>query len=199
MDKAGNLYIYDSENYRIRRVTTDGIISTYAGTGAPGYTGDGGPALEAHIEYGGKMAVDATGAVYFTDGVDFVIRRITPDGTIATYAGNGQPATAPNNGNNGPATKASLGLVLGGLTIDTAGNLYVAEDFTNQIRKIETDGTIVAFAGSGTLGFMDGPATSAQFDTPYGLTVDASGNVFVADVNNGVVRKISQAGIVSTV
>jgi trimeric autotransporter adhesin len=199
MDKAGNLYIYDSENVRIRRVTPDGVISTYAGTGVRGYAGDGGPAIQARIELDGKMAVDATGNLYFTDGVDFVVRRITPDGTIATYAGNGQPATAPNNGNNGPATKASLGLVLGGLTIDTAGNLYVAEDFTNQIRKIEPDGTIVAFAGSGTLGFMDGPATSAQFDTPYGLTVDASGNVFVADVNNGVVRKISQAGIVSTV
>ena len=113
MDKAGNLYIYDSFNFRIRRVTPDGIISTYAGTGVHGYTGDGGPALQAQIELDGKMAVDATGTLYFTDGIDSVVRRITPDGTISTYAGNGQLATVRNNGNNGPATKAQLGLSCG--------------------------------------------------------------------------------------
>jgi uncharacterized protein (TIGR03437 family) len=199
MDKAGNLYIYDSENYRIRRVTPDGNIATYAGTGAPGYTGDGGPALEANIEYGGKMAVDATGAVYFTDGVDSVVRRITAGGTIETYAGNGQLATAPNNGNNGPATKASLGLMAGGLAIDSASNLYIAEDYTDQIRKVAPSGVLTLVAGSGTYGFQNGPASSAQFATPYGITLDAGGNLFVADVNNGVVREVSAAGIVSTV
>jgi len=104
MDQAGNLYIYDSSNFRIRRVTPDGVISTYAGTGADGYMGDGGPATQAQIEPQGKMAIDATGTLYFTDGFDSVIRRITTDGIISTYAGNGQTATTPDNGDNGPAT-----------------------------------------------------------------------------------------------
>src|ERR1700733_11622943 len=199
MDKAGNLYVYDSFNFRIRRVTPDGIISTYAGTGVNGYTGDGGPAIQAQIELAGKMALDATGNLYFTDGIDSVVRRITPDGTISTYAGNGQLATVANNGNNGPATQAELGLSSGGLAVDSAGNVYVAEDVTNQIRKITPDDTLVPVAGSGTPGLMNGAAMSAQFNTPYGLAVDSGGNLFVADVNNGVVRKISSAGIVSTV
>ena len=199
MDKAGNLYIYDSLNFRIRIVTPAGVISTYAGTGVEGYTGDEGPATQAQIELDGKMAIDATGTLYFTDGIDSVIRRITPDGTISTYAGNGQTATAPNNGNNGPATQASLGLVAGGLAIDSVGNLYVAEDYTNQIRKIAPNGIITTLAGSGNAGYMDGPALSAQFNIPYGIALDAGGDLFVADVNNGVVRKVSTAGIVSTV
>jgi uncharacterized protein (TIGR03437 family) len=199
MDNAGNLYIYDSLNYRIRIVTSAGIISTYAGTGVSGYTGDGGPATQAEIEVDGKMAIDAAGNLYFTDGIDSVIRQIAPNGTISTYAGNGQTASAPNDGNGGQATQASLGLAAGGLAIDSAGNLYVAEDYTNQIRVIAPSGIITTFAGSGTYGFMDGPALSAQFAGQTGLAFDGSGNLFVADNNNGVVRKVSPAGIVSTI
>jgi trimeric autotransporter adhesin len=199
MDKAGNLYIYDSSNFRIRIVTPAGIISTYAGTGVEGYSGDGGPALQAQIQLEGKMAIDAAGTLYFTDGVDAVIRRITPDGFISTYAGNGQLATSPNSGNNGPAIQASLGLAAGALAIDSAGNLYVAEDYTDQIRKIAPNDIITTVAGSGTAGFMDGPAASAQFDEPTGLAFDGNGNLFVADVDNGLIRKVSPVGIVSTV
>ncbi|HTW64698.1 MAG TPA: hypothetical protein VME17_08790 [Bryobacteraceae bacterium] len=199
MDSAGNLYVYDSLNFRVRRVTPGGTISTYAGNGSPGYLGDDGPAAQAEIQPYGKMTIDSSGNLYITDGVDYVIRRITPDGTITTYAGNGQPATGPNSGNNGPATMASLGLELGALAVDGAGNLYVAEDLTDQIRKISPNGIITTFAGSGTLGFMDGPALSAEFYTPYGIGLDAAGDLYVADVNNGVIRKVTQAGIVSTV
>lgn len=199
MDKAGNLYIYDSGNDRIRIVTPAGVISTYAGTGVSGYSGDGGPATQAQIEYGGKMTVDASGTLYFTDGVDYVIRRITPDGTVSTYAGNGQLSLTPNTGNGGPATEASLGLSAGALAIDSAGNLYVAEDYTNQIRVISPKGIITTFAGSGTYGYMDGPAATAEFATPYGIALDAANNLYVADVGNGFVRKVTQAGIVSTV
>src|SRR5580698_3665255 len=198
MDKAGNLYIYDSLNYRIRIVTTAGIISTYAGTGVEGYTGDGGPATQAQIELEGKMAIDAAGNLYFTDGIDSVIRRITPDGSISTYAGNGQTAAAPDSGDNGQATQASLGLVAGALAVDSAGNLYLVEDYTDQIRKISPTGIITTVAGSGTAGYMDGPALSAEFDTPYGIAIDADGNLYVADTVNGVVRKVSLAGVVST-
>jgi uncharacterized protein (TIGR03437 family) len=198
-DHAGNLYIYDSLNYRIRRVTPAGIISTYAGTGVGGYAGDGGPALQAQIQRNGKMTVDATGNLYFTDGLDHVIRRIAPNGIISTYAGNGQLATTPNNGNNGPAMKASLGLSAGGLALDSAGNLYVVEDNTNQIRRISAAGIITTVAGNGTIGYVDGPALSAEFYTPYGICLDTAGDLFVADDNNGVVRKISPAGVVSTV
>lgn len=199
MDAAGNLYIFDSLNYRIRRVTTDGTISTYAGTGVDGYSGDGGPALQAKIEPYGKMTIDSAGNLYFTDAFDAVIRRITPDGTISTYAGNGQLATAPNNGNNGPATQASLGLESGALAIDSAGNLYVSEDVTNQIRKISPKGTITTVAGSGEAGYQDGPAASAEFYFPLGISVDSAGDVYVADDDNGFVREISAAGTVSTV
>ena len=198
MDRAGNLYIYDSLNFRIRKVTPDGVISTYAGTGVNGYSGDGGPAAQAQIEFGGKMTVDATGNLYFTDPTDTVIRRITSAGIISTYAGNGQLASGPDNGNKGPAIQASLGLSAGGLAVDSAGNLYLAEDYTNQIRKIAPNGTITTVAGDGTYGFMDGPVLAAEFATPYGIALDAAGDLFVADVNNGVVRKIS-AGVVSTV
>jgi trimeric autotransporter adhesin len=197
-DKAGNVYIYDSLNYRIRRVTPDGIISTFAGTGVGGYSGDGGPATQAQIEPYGKMTVDAIGNLYFTDGINHIIRRITPEGVVSTYAGNGQLATTPNNGNNGQATKASLGLFSGGLAVDSAGNLYLAEDYTNQIRVIAPSGIITTFAGSGTLGFKDGPAASAEFYVPYGIALDSAGDLFVADTSNGVVRKVS-AGTVSTV
>jgi uncharacterized protein (TIGR03437 family) len=196
MDKSGNLYVYDSSNFRIRRVTPDGIISTYAGTGVAGYTGDGGPATMARIQQGGKMAIDSAGNLYFTDGVDYVVRRITPDGTISTYAGNGQPVHA---GDNGPATSASIGTAIGALAVDDAGNLYIAEDITNQIRKVAPNGIITTLAGSGQIGFQDGPAASAQFFTPVGLAVDGAHNVFVADVNNGLIRKISPGGTVSTI
>jgi uncharacterized protein (TIGR03437 family) len=199
MDHAGNLYIYDSYNYLIRIVTPAGIISTYAGSGVEGYTGDGGPASQAQIELNGKMAIDAAGNLYFTDGTDSVVRRITPDGIISTYAGNGQTATTPNDGNGGQATQTSLGLVGGGLAIDSAGNLYVAEDSTNQIRKIAPNGIITTVAGSGTSGYMDGPALSAEFYLPEGIALDAAGNLYVADSNNGLVRKVSAAGVVSTV
>jgi uncharacterized protein (TIGR03437 family) len=196
MDKSGNLYIYDSSNFRIRRVTPDGIISTYAGTGVAGYTGDGGPATQARIQQAGKMAIDAAGNLYFTDGVDFVVRRITPDGTISTYAGNGTPAHA---GDNGPATSASIGTSIGALAVDNTGNLYIAEDVTNQIRRVAPNGVITTLAGSGTPGFRDGAAASARFFTPVGLALDSAGNLFVADVNNGLIRKVSAGGTVSTV
>jgi len=199
MDKAGNLYIYDSGNFRIRQVSPAGIISTYAGTGVDGYSGDGGPALQAQIQLDGKMAIDAAGTLYFTDGVDNVVRRITPDGIISTYAGNGQLAVAPNSGNNGQATKAPLGLFAGGLAVDSAGNLYIAEDFTDQIRKVSLNGIITTYAGSGAQGNQDGPALTAQFALPYGLAFDAAGNLFVADPNNGLVRKVSPSGVVSSV
>lgn len=198
-DAAGNLYIFDSLNYRIRRVTPDGTIATYAGNGTPGYSGDGGSALQAEIEPYGKMTIDSSGNLYFTDEYDSVIRRITPAGIISTYAGNGQPASGPNNGNNGPATQASLGLIEGAIATDSAGNLYISEDLTNQIREISTTGIITAFAGSGAVGYQDGPAASAEFYLPLGIAVDPAGNVYVADSNNGVVRKITQAGVVSTI
>lgn len=196
MDAAGNLFIFDSNNFRIRRVAPDGTITTYAGTGLQGNTGDNGPAIKARIGANGKMAVDAAGSLYFTDPLNSVIRRITPDGTISTYAGNGKAA---HSGDNGPATQASIGVGSGGIAFDSAGNLYVAEAVTNQIRKIASDGTITTYAGIARAGLRDGPAATAQFNTPFGIAFDASNNLFVADVNNGVIRKISVNGIVSTV
>lgn len=195
MDQAGNLYIFDSSNYRIRRVTPDGIIATYAGTGVQGSTGDNGPATQARIEPSARLAIDNAGNLFLTDIVRSVVRRITPDGTISTYAGNGQAAHA---GENVPATQASLALPFG-VAVDNAGNLFITEYNSSQIRKVSPDGIMTTIAGSGQHGSSDGPAASAQFSDPRGIAVAANGDLYIADTANELIRKVSKDGIVSTV
>jgi trimeric autotransporter adhesin len=196
MDAAGNLYIYDSTFARIRRVTPDGIIATYAGTGFYGYSGDHGPATKAAINNGGKLAVDYSGNLYLTDPFANVVRVITSDGIISTYAGNGKGVHA---GDNIPATQAALALGTGQIVCDAAGNLYLAEDGASLIRKISPAGIITTVAGTGRAGYKDGPVLSAQFDLPVGLALDGAGNIYVGDKNNHVVRQISPGGTVSTI
>jgi uncharacterized protein (TIGR03437 family) len=196
MDGAGNLYIYDSSFARIRRVTPDGIIATYAGNGIYGYSGDHGPATKAAINNGGKLAVDPSGNLYLTDPSSNVIRVITSDGIISTYAGNGKAVHA---GDNIPATQAALSINTGQISCDAGGNLYLAEDGASLIRKISPAGIITTVAGTGRAGYKDGPALSAQFDLPVGIAVDAAGNLYIGEKNNHVVRLISPAGTVSTI
>ena len=252
-DSAGNLYIADRDNFRVRKVDSSGKISTVAGTGTFGYTGDNGPAASALIGTPQGLAVDSSGNLYISDSVNNVVRKVTASGTISTFAGNGKTGYT---GTNGPAIGASLnapnGLALdaagnlyiaetnnnrvmkvsagtitvyagngvnslsastgtaltlplsspAGLAFDTAGNLYVASQYYSAIMQVTPGGTMSLFAGHGYSGFSDGdggPANAAHFLSPVGLATDANGNLYVADNVAQVIRRINSGGIISAI
>jgi len=197
VDGAGNVYVADALNHRIRRIDPDGTIETFAGTGASGYGGDGDPATQARLNWPNGVAVDTVGNVYVADYGNNRIRRIRADGTIETFAGAGQPGST---GDGGLATQARLNWPTG-VAVDTAGNVYVAEYVGNRIRRIRADGMIETFAGTGQSGSSGdgGPATEAQINRPFGLAVDASGNMYIADQDNHRIRRIAPDGIMDTV
>ena len=199
VDATGNVYIAD--NQRIRRVSPTGVITTIAGTGAAGFSGDGGLAISATFNKPIGVAVDAAGNVYVADNNNLRIRRISPDGTIASVAGNG---AAGYSGDGGPATLASLNSSLDyglGIAVDTAGSLYIADMKNHRIRKVPRGGVITTVAGNGNPGFSGdlGPAVSASLYDPQDVAVDAAGNLYIADNGNKRVRKVSPGGIISTV
>ena len=254
VDGSGNLFIVDALNHRIRKVSTSGIITTYAGNGGQGFSGDGGPAVSAQLLLAGccatGLAVDHAGNLFFADGGNNRVRKVSTDGIITTVAGNGGFGFS---GDNGPAASASLsfpvdvaidnaenlfivqygavrkvsrsGIITtvagngvccgssgdGGratnvqvnatsVAADNFGNLFVAEGFGGRIRKVSADGVISTVAGRGLDDFSSGdggPARSARFATPGAVTTDGSGNVYV--VEGSRIRKISPAGIVTTV
>jgi sugar lactone lactonase YvrE len=195
LDGAGNLYIADQNNHRIRKVTPAGIITTVAGTGTPGYFGDTGPATSAQLNFPQGIAVDTAGDLYIADKNNHRIRRVAPDGTITTVAGTG---TAGTTGDGGPATSAQLLNPLA-VALDSTGNLYVA-DKSSQVRKVDVSGNITHIAGTGTGGYSgdSGPASTAALSGPSGLAADFAGNLYIADTGNLRVRKISTGGIIST-
>jgi sugar lactone lactonase YvrE len=197
VDSTGNLFIADTGNSRIRKVTTDGIINTIAGNGTLGYSGDGGPATAAKFTFPMGVAVAPSGDLYIVDRSNERIRKITPAGIISTIAGNG---TMGFLGDGGPATSAQF-YYPHGIAIDAAGNLYVTEEGGNRIRKITTAGMISTVAGTGTYGAGGdgGRATAAQLASPYGVAVDSAGNLYIADYGNYRIRKVTAAGIISTV
>ncbi len=197
LDTAGNLYIADECNFRVRKVTPAGIISTVAGNGRFGYSGDGGPAVNAAISVPTGLAVDAAGNLFIADYDNQVIRKVTPDGIISTFAGTG---TAGYSGDYGPAAKATLNAPLS-VAANAAGDLFISDSGNNVIREVSPKGFITTFAGNGTFGYSGdgGPATRAQLCVPYGMAVDATADLFIADQCNQVIRKVSPAGIISTV
>jgi sugar lactone lactonase YvrE len=189
VDLAGNVYIADTLNSRIRKVS-GGIITTVAGNGIPGFSGDGGPATSASLNSASGVAVDSLGNLYIADSTR--IRKVS-GGIITTVAGDGNLASS---GDGGPAINASL--VPQGIAVDSSGNIYVA-DFSTRIRRI-SQGIITTVAGNGNLGYSGdgGLATNASLNNPYGVAVDLSGNLYIADTNNSRVRKVS-GGIITTI
>ncbi len=194
VDAHGNLYIADENDNRIRKVDSSGIISTYAGTGIPGYSGDRGPAANAELSFPTGIALDAKGNLYVADAGNAVVRRIATDGTINTVAGNGNGAFA---GDNGPATAAQVDPTA--VALDSQGNLYIADGFNYRIRKVDTNGIITTIGGNGRDGGVgdNGPATSAEISFVTDLAVDNAGNVYLADYYNYEVRKIDTKGMMT--
>ncbi len=198
VDAAGNLFIADTFNHRIRRVSPDDIISTVAGNGIRGFSGDGGPATNASLANPDGLAVDAAGNLFIADTFNHRIRRVSPDGIISTVAGSEFGGFF--SGDGGPATDASLAFPQG-VAVDAAGNLFVADTFNHRIRQVSPDDIISTVAGNGICGFSGdgGPATNASLANPDGLAVDAAGNLFIADTFNNRIRRVSPDGIISTV
>jgi sugar lactone lactonase YvrE len=197
VDASGNLFIADTVNQRIRKVTTDKLIHTVAGTGSQGFGGDAGQATSAIFNFPVALAVDGAGNLWVADAYNFRIRKITADGAIATVAGKG---TAGFSGDGSQATAAELYLPRG-VTVDASGNLFIADYVNRRVRKVTSSGVISTVAGNGIQGFSGdgGKATSARFHLPTGLATDAAGNLYIADLSNYRIRKVTPGGIVSTV
>ncbi len=197
LDGAGNLYIADSAHHRIREVSAStGIISTIAGNGNPAYTGDGGLALNATLNTPASVALDGAGDLYIADSGNNAIRRIVlATGIITTVAGNG---TAGSGGDGGPATSATLNNPLG-VSVDSAGNLYIADTYNHKIREVNSTGTIATLAGNGTTqgngsgsySGDGGPAIAAGLNYPYAVAFDASGNFYIPDSANNRIRVVN--------
>jgi sugar lactone lactonase YvrE len=196
VDRSGNLYISDNLNNRIRKVTPAGIITTVAGNGSSGWTGDGGPAPSASISSPSGIAVDQSGNLYIADLGNLRVRKVTSTGIITTIAGNG---TFGFSGDGGPATLAALRSPKG-VAVDAGGNLFIVDTGNNRIREVTPAGIITTVAGNGSATFSGdgGPATMTAVN-PAGVAVDAGGNLFIADSGNNRIRKVTSAGIISTV
>ena len=195
VDGEGNLYVTDPSNQQIRRIDPEGTVTTIAGTGEQGFSGDGGPATEAQFAFPYAPLVDGAGNLYVSDLANYRIRRIDPEGTVTTIAGTGERGFS---GDGGPATEAQILSVLS-MAQDTAGNLYVSDNL--RIRRIDPEGIITTIAGTGERGFSGdgGPATEAQFNRTYGLALDGAGNLYVADISNNRIRRIDPEGTITTI
>ena len=199
VDASGNLFIVDFSNHRVRRVDgSTGVITTVAGTGAAGFSGDGGPATSASLSFPRGVAVDASGNLFIVDQTNHRVRRVDgATGVITTVAGTG---TKGFSGDGGPATSASLSFPRG-VVVDASGNLYIADTDNHRVRRVNgATGVITTVAGTGTNGFSGdgGPATSASLGFPRGVAVDASGNLFIADTSNHRIRRVDAATSVIT-
>jgi len=195
-DAAGNIYIAEYSNNLIRMVNTLGIISTIAGNGTAGYGGDGGQATAATLYQANSVCVDVSGNIYIADRANNRIRMVTTAGIINTYAGNG---SGGYSGDGGPATAAMLDSPWEVIT-DASGNLYIA-DSNNRIRKVTTAGIISTIAGNGTAGYSGdgGQATAAELNGPTGISMDVTGNLYIAEYGNSRIRMVNNAGIITTI
>lgn len=189
VDASGNLYVADAGNNQIRLITSGGMVTTFASNDTTG-------ALPApHFNNPTGVAIDASGNVYTANYLNNNILIINPAGTVNIYAGS--PIGLPG-ANDGPAGSATFYLP-NSVAVDAAGNVYVADGVNNLIRKITPAGVVSTLAGSGVPGAIDSTGVAASFNGPAGLAVDAAGNVYVADSNNNLIRKITPAGVVTTI
>jgi sugar lactone lactonase YvrE len=191
VDRKGNLYLSDATSDRIRKVSSKGIITTVGGNGKFGYSGDGRPALKATLNSPAGLAVDRVGNLYLADSSNHRVRKISAAGTITTVAGTGR---AGYSGDGGLAVKAEL-FDPQGIAVDSAGNVYIADSGNNRIRKVTSAGIITSIAGNGRFGYSgDGGAPLEAQLGPFGLAVDAAGNIYVADPNNNAIRLLRRNG-----
>jgi len=200
IDHAGNIVIADAGNARVRRISRGGLITTVAGTGRAGYSGDGGPAINA--ELGGRqpilglgIAVDDEGTIYIADGGNDRVRKVA-NGIITTVAGDGRTGYS---GDGGPAINAELSP--SGIALDKRGNLYIADMPHHVVRKVSTAGIITTVAGNGRQGNLGdgGPAVEAQLNSPISVAFDANGTLYIADQASSVIRRVAADGVITTV
>jgi len=189
VDAHDNIYVADAGNNMIRLISQGGNVTTFAGT-----LNTGTSTVLSPFNNPTGVAVDAGGNVFVANFLYSTIMKISPGGVVSTYAG----IDTLKGSANGPAASATF-YYPNSVAVDAAGNVYVSDGVNNLIRKISPDGTVSTLAGSGLAGSVDGTGTAASFNYPAGLTVDAGGNVYVADSNNNLIRKITPAGVVSTV
>jgi sugar lactone lactonase YvrE len=197
MDTHGNIFVSDQANFRIRVIDTAGNIHTVCGTGTPGYSGDGGPAMAAQLDSpkgqaaapAGRLTLDAQNRIYVADTGNHCIRLIDTDGSIRTIAGTG---TAGYSGDGGPATQAQLNTP-SDVAVTPDGTIYIADTYNNVVRVVTPDGMISTLAGNGQEGFSGdgGPAAQAEMDRPYGLEVGPDGTVYIADTHNQRIRRVT--------
>ena len=182
IDGAGNIFIADAYDHRVRKITPDGNISTVAGDGSPGFRGDGGPASASRLNNPYGLAVDGAGNLYIADLGNNRVRKIGPDGNISTVPGT-DSLLAPRN-----------------VALDSAGTLYISEFSGNRVRRLRADGVVEVVVGTGVAGSAGdgGPAAAAQLSSPAGLAFDSAGSLYIADSGNGCIRKVS-GGVISTV
>ena len=190
VDGSGVVYVADTNNNRIRKVTPEGVVTTFAGSGAPGSVNGTGTAATFNGPRG--IAVDSSGTLYVSDSYNNRIRKITSAGVVTTFVGGGNTINSNNINNsiNSPE----------GLDLDSAGNLYVADNGSHRIRKITPSGVMTTVAGGGmsASGSVDGTGTDARFYLPRDIVVDGSSTIYVADMGNSLIRKITREGVVTT-
>jgi sugar lactone lactonase YvrE len=190
VDTDGNLYIGDSSNYRIRKITSQGTVSTLAGSGTYGYIDGSG--TDAQFKYVVGVAVDTKGNVYVADYENHRIRKVTPSGDVTTFAGSGEGFADGDRLLDAKFKNPNM------LAVDADGNVYVSDSGNFRIRKIDTAGKVSTLAGSGEQGYLDGIGTVAKFGAPIGIAADNKGFVYVCDRGADKIRKISPNGIVTT-
>jgi sugar lactone lactonase YvrE len=190
VDSSGNLYVADTNNNKIRKITASGVVTTLAGSGTIGAADGTGASATFNRPF--DLALDAAGNVYVGDCNNNKIRKITPAGVVTTLAGSGSPGATDATG-SAASFNGTRGLV-----VDSSGNVYVADILSHKIRKITPSGVVSSYAGSGTRGSVDGVGTAATFNEPSALALDSAGNLYVGETGGHKIRKITPAGVVTT-